>query len=97
MRQPGWGHAELTRRVDHEDELYGTYRAALRSGDGKQVGWLELKIGDEQPSPVMYDAALPPEIDEGLAAATAEALGKEYTWIDQHTLEAKPGLNGNRG
>jgi hypothetical protein len=83
--------------VDHEDELYGAYRAALRSGDGTQVGWLELKIGDEQPSPVMYDAALPSEIDEGLAAATAAALGREYTWIDRHTLEAKPGLNGDRG
>ncbi len=97
VRRPRWGRAELTRRVEHDDELSGTYRAALRSSDGAQVGWLELKIGDEQPSPVMYAAALPPEIDEGLAAATAAALGREYTWIDRHTLEAKPGLNGSRG
>jgi hypothetical protein len=69
----------------------------LRSRDGTPVGWFEMKIGDEQPCPVMYEAVLPAEIDEGLAAATAAALGKEYRWIDQNTLEAKPGLNGNRG
>jgi hypothetical protein len=44
----------------------------------------------------MYEGVLPPEIDEGLAAACAAALGKEVTWIDHNTLEAKPGLKGNR-
>jgi hypothetical protein len=96
-REPGWGHSELTRRVEHEDELYGAYRAVLRSRDGTPTGWFQMKIGDEQPCPVMYEAVLPPEIDEGLAAASAAALGNEYKWIDGHTLEATPGLNGNRG
>jgi hypothetical protein len=96
-REPGWGHSELTRHVEHDDELYGAYRATLRSRDGTPVGWFEMRIGDEQPSPVMYQAVLPPQIDEGLAAASAAALGREYKWIDQHTLEAIPGLNGNRG
>jgi hypothetical protein len=75
----------------------GAYRATLRTPDGTPVGWFQVKLDDEQPSPVMYEAVLPPQIDEGLAAATAAALGKEVDWIDRHTLENIPGTNGNRG
>ena len=92
VRQPGMGPSELTRRVEHEGELYGDYRAALRAGDGTPVGWFEVKLGDEQPYPVIYEAVLPPQIGEGLAAASAAALGREIDWIDRHTLEAKPGM-----
>ena len=88
----GLGPDELTRRVRRSDEIHGAYRAPLHTADGRTVGWLQVKVGAEQPSPIMYEAVLPPGIDEGLAVASAAALGRELDWIDRHTLDAMPGM-----
>jgi hypothetical protein len=83
---------ELTRRIRRDDELYGTYRAVVRACDGSAVGWFEIKLEDEQPYSVIYQAALPPGVDEGLAAATAASLGEEISWINRNTLDSIPGM-----
>jgi len=64
----------------------------LHAPDGTAVGWLQVLSGGDQPAPVMYQAVLPSDIDEGLAAASAAALGEEIAWIQDHTLASVPGL-----
>jgi hypothetical protein len=92
-REPnGLGSPELRCKVDRDDELAGTYRARLRAPDGTVVGWLQVSVGGEQPSPVSYEGVLPPSIDEAMAAASAAALGEEIAWIHDHTLDAIPGF-----
>jgi hypothetical protein len=74
----------LSRLARSSAAVRGTYRATLRREDGTPVGWLEVRVGVRQSTFATYDGALPPTIDEPLAAATAVALGSELDWIDAH-------------
>jgi hypothetical protein len=75
------GPRELTRRAALSTDVQGSYRALLRTPDGKPVGWLRVRVSPHGRSPVTYEADLPPQIDEGLAVASAEALDSEIDWI----------------
>lgn len=83
----GGGISELSRLAQQNIDLYGTYRAALRTADGKAAGWLRVSVGLRQPAHTIYEAVFPPEIDEGLAVATTEALGAEIDWIEGHAYD----------
>ncbi|HLK10720.1 MAG TPA: hypothetical protein VKW76_05030 [Candidatus Binatia bacterium] len=80
----GAGPAALSRIARSSAGVRGTYRATLRREDGTSVGWLEVRVGLHQAAFVTYDGALPPTIDEPLAAAAAVALGSEIDWIEEH-------------
>jgi hypothetical protein len=75
------GPRELTRRAALSTDVQGSYRALLRRPDGKPVGWLRVRVSAHGWSPVRYEAVLPPQVDEGLAVASAEALDSEIDWI----------------
>jgi len=81
------GTAALTRDVDLTTDVNGRYRAELRDDSGAQVGWLRVQLGDQVPAPAVYEGVLPPSVDEGLAAATAVALGSELDWIQSHAYD----------
>jgi hypothetical protein len=81
----GGGTVELTRRALLSIDVDGSYRAALRTPDGRPVGWLRVQVNTHGGLPVSYEAALPPQVDEGLAVASAEALDNEIDWIEQRS------------
>jgi hypothetical protein len=93
----GGGVSTLTRIAQLAIDLNGTYRAAVRDPGGRQVGWIRVAVGLHQPAPEMYTAVLPPEIDEGLAAASAAALGEEIDWIEDHTYDVYAGTELHPG
>lgn len=78
----GAGGSVLTRLDRDRIDLEGTYRATLRAPDGRAVGWLGLAVGGSQPGHVAYEGVLPREVDDGLAAGAAEALGSEIAFIE---------------
>lgn len=84
----GAGPAELTRRALISTDVDGTYRAVVRTPGGRAVGWLRVRVSTHGPSRVSYEAALPPEVDEGLAVASAEALDDEIDWIEREAYGA---------
>lgn len=88
----GAGLSVLTRADQDRIDLEGAYRAWLRTPDGRDVGWLSLVVGEAQPGHVMYEGVLPPNIDDGMAAAAAEALGSEIAFIENtsHGVSRKP-------
>jgi hypothetical protein len=87
----GAGMSVLGRIAQLSIEVPGVYRATLRDSEGRPVGWLRVSIGLHQPSPEMYEAVLPPDVDEGLAAASAAALSSEIDWIEDHTYDVYGG------
>jgi hypothetical protein len=89
----GAGPSVLTRQVQETLELRGAYEAPLRRPDGSPAGWLRLTLGEDQPGHVLYEGVLPTSIDEGMAAATAEALASEVGWIESHS----PGVSRRSG
>ena len=64
--------AASTARGTPTDDVF---RAAVRDKQGAEVGWLRVR------SPRVYDAVLPPTVDDALAAAAAVALDLEVVWI----------------
>ena len=82
---PGASPSVLARWAADEVQVQGAYDADFHGPDGRTVGWLGVDIGYHQAAFVMYEGYLPPEVDEGLAAATAVALGSEIDWILDHT------------
>jgi len=85
------GPRELTRRTDLSTDVQGSYLALLRTPDGKPVGWLRVRVSAHGGSPVRYEAVLPPQVDEGLAVASAEALDSEIDWIRNQAYGAHRG------
>jgi len=79
------GPSQLTRDVASTVDLRGAYEATVRGSDGRPVGWLRLRLGEDQPGHVQYEAGLPPEVDEAMAVAAVTALGSEVAWIENHT------------
>lgn len=82
---PGAGPSVLARWAADEVQVQGAYDADFHGADGRTVGWLGVDIGYHQSAFVMYEGYLPREVDEGLAAATAVALGSEIDWVLDHT------------
>jgi hypothetical protein len=85
------GMSVLGRTAQLSIDVPGTYRATLRDPSGKPVGWIQVAIGLHQPAPEMYEAVLPPDVDEGLAAASAAALESEIDWIEDHAYDVYGG------
>ena len=85
----GGGMTVLGRTAQLSIEVRGVYRATLRDSDGRAVGWLRVSIGLRQPE--MYEAVLPADVDEGLAAAWAAAMSNEIDWIEDHTYDVYSG------
>jgi hypothetical protein len=79
----GTGRSVLTRLVDISPEVAGTYQAAMRTPDGAEVGWLRVSVGG-RPGSIVWQGDLPASVDEGLAAATAQALRSEVEFILDH-------------
>jgi hypothetical protein len=87
----GAGPRELSRTALLSTDVQGSYRAVLRDPAGKPVGWMRVKVTTHGGSPTRFEAALPPEIDEGLAVASAAALGEEVDHIDAESYGAHRG------
>ena len=87
----GAGPRELTRSALLSSDVEGSYRAVLRTPAGRPVGWLRVRVSTHGAWPVRYEAVLPPEVDEGLALASAEALDSEIDWIEQQSFGAHRG------
>ena len=83
----GAGPDELSRITTQWALVRGTYQAALRTPDGKQVGWLRAQVGLHQDGFVGYEGVLPATVDQGLAAGAASALGSEIYWIAERTID----------
>lgn len=81
----GAGTSVLSRLDQDRIDLEGAYQATLRAPDGTSVGSFGLIVGKGQPGHVMYEGILPRDIDGGLAAATAAALGSEIAFIEAQT------------
>jgi hypothetical protein len=82
-RSNGAGPSEITRLAGDSLDLDGRYEAPLLAADGTRVGWLRVALLRRSPRPT-FEAALPPSVDERLAAATVQALDAEIGWIDTH-------------
>lgn len=82
----GGGLATLNRLAQLTIDVTGTYRATVRDSAGRAVGWLQVAVGPDQ-APEIYEGVLPPEVDEGLAAASAAALSEEIDWIEAHAYD----------
>jgi hypothetical protein len=80
----GAGMEELTRLAQDSLDLRGSYQAALRDPEGRQVGWLRVHVSPWSSSMAACEGVLPPTVGEGLAVAAAEALGAEVDYIGQH-------------
>jgi hypothetical protein len=76
--------SSLTRDVELVTDVNGRYRAELREPSGADVGFLRVQLGTATAAAAVYSGVLPRSIDEGLAAATAVALGSELSWIQDH-------------
>ena len=81
-------HALLGRDADGGTAPAGTYRAALRDADGTDVGWVRARLRALPGVDRVYDAVLPPGVDDGLAAAAAVAIDAEIDWIEDHARAA---------
>lgn len=88
--------AALSRTAETILDVRGTYRASVRDSQGAPVGWFRVRVGPYQPAPRIYDARLPAEIDDGLAAAAALLLDTEISWIEDHALDVYRGTGGDR-
>jgi len=86
------GPTRLMRDVPLSTDVEGVYRAELSYPDGAPAGWLRLRVGLHQPAPEIFDAALPPSVDEGLATAAAAALDQEVSWIEDQSFGVHRGV-----
>jgi len=84
----GGGPSALTRSLPSEADPSGTYRAAVRDGQGAPVGWMRVRIA--RPAPPLYDAVLPVGVGDPLAAAAVVVLDGEIEWIAAHAAEGAP-------
>ena len=89
------GTSAFSRSAQTILDVRGRYEAALRDVQGKQVGWIRLRIGPYGPAPRIYEAALPAGVSQELAAAAVLALTDEIDWIEGHTVNVYQG--GDRG
>jgi hypothetical protein len=80
----GAGPRELTRNTDLSIDLEGSYRAVVRLPDGTPVGWLRARVDPHGSTGIAYEGVLPPQVDEALAVASAEALSSEIDYIQDH-------------
>jgi hypothetical protein len=65
-------------------EVQGELRGSAARSRRKQVGWIRADISLRDPGFVSYEAALPPTVDEKLAAGAAEALSNEVRYVENH-------------
>jgi hypothetical protein len=87
----GAGPRKLSRTALLSTDVQGSYRAVLRDPAGKPAGWMRVKVTTHGGSPTRFEAALPAQVDEGLAVASAAALGEEVDYIDAEAYGAHRG------
>ena len=92
----GTGPSTLNRSAQTVLDVRGTYRAAVRNGDGAAVGWLRAKIGPYQKAPRIYDGVLPDEVSDGVAVAATIVLDGEIGWIEDHATDVYRGTGDGR-
>jgi hypothetical protein len=78
----GAGPSVLTRAAALSSDVDGSYRATIRYPDGTPAGWIRVRIGPHLRAPEIYDAVLPPSVDEALATAAAAALDADVDVIE---------------
>jgi hypothetical protein len=90
----GTGPDTLSRAAQTVLDARGTFRAELRDAGDTPVGWLRARNNPYQAATRIYDAALPPAIDDSLAVAAFLVLDAELTWIEDHALDVYRGQGG---
>jgi len=92
----GTGPSTLSRAAQTVIDVRGAYRADVRNGDGKSVGWLRARIGPYEKAPRIYDGVLPSEVGDGVAAAAILVLDGEVSWIEDHATDVYRGTGDGR-
>jgi hypothetical protein len=92
----GTGPSLLSRNAQTVLDVRGAYRATVRDDAGKPIGWLRARISPYQPSPRIYDARLPADVDDSVPAAVALALRDEIDWIERNAIDVYRGSGGDR-
>ena len=82
----GGGTLALDRTARTILDVRGRYQAALRDAAGTEVGWLRLRIGPYEQAARIYEAALPPGVDDRLGVAAVLSLAQEIDWIEAHAI-----------
>lgn len=90
----GGGWSELSRMAQTNLDVRGTFRAAVLDGDGRPVGWLQVRI-DDPVGPRLFEGALPSAVPTAGAAATV-ALDSEIDWIMDRVIDVHRGTSGGR-
>lgn len=90
----GTGPSVLSRNAQTVLDVRGTYRAAVRDEANKEIGWLRVRISPYQPSPRIYDARLPDDVEDAVPAAVALALRDEIDWIERNAVDVYRGSGG---
>src|SRR5262249_17424168 len=89
----GPGLSLLSRAMQSELDMRGTYRSDLRDHDGTLVGWLQVKIWEPSTRPV-YEAVFPQGFPAADAAAAAVSLDSEINWIRRNATGTIRGRTG---
>jgi hypothetical protein len=82
------GGGRLERGKSTREGLEGTYRATVRAGDGKDVGWMSVDIDPE--GGTRFAGDLPSTIPPPLAAAAAAAVDAEVASIYGNVVDVNP-------
>jgi hypothetical protein len=91
----GTGPSLLSRNAQTVLDVRGTYRTTIRDGKGTPLGWFRVRISPYQGAARLYDARLPPDVDDTLPVAVMLALHDEIDWIERHATDVYRGNTGD--
>jgi hypothetical protein len=87
----GTGPSVLSRNAQTTLDVRGSYRATIRDEAEKPVGWMRVRISPYQPSPRIYEAQLPADVDDIVPSAAVLVLRDEIDWIERHAIDVYRG------
>src|SRR4029077_12304886 len=87
-REAGGRSSPLNRGISTREALEGTYRATLRSLDGKDAGWLSVDIEPE--GGTRFQGSIPSAVPPALAAAAVAAVDSEIDFIYENVVDVAP-------
>ncbi len=90
------GLSRLTRNVQTDLDMRGTYRSDLRDAGDEIVGWLQVKVWEPSGRRV-YEGVFPAGYPVADAVAAALALDAEVDWIKRYAYDATRGSMGQLG
>ena len=89
----GSGMDVLSRAMQSELDMRGTYRSDLRDRDDRVVGWLQVKLWEPSIRPV-YEAVFPQGFPAADASAAAVSLDSEIGWMRRNMPSLTRGRTG---